>query len=201
MWLDLAGFAGIMALGQMTPGPDWILVTRAALAQGLRAAVWTSTGIACGLMVHAAVALGGLAIYMRRSETAWSMMQWLAGGYLLWIAFSLMRGAKPGGEEEAVETADARPFLRGLACNLLNVKVSLFLAAVSATYLQGHHTAYWPVVLWVVIVLQGWVLWIAWAALLQKKSVRRVYARFRRWLDAAFASCLVMLAVRLFAGR
>lgn len=200
MWMDLAGFAGIMALGQMIPGPDWILVTRGALAHGWRSAVWTSTGIACGLMVHAALAVGGLAIYARKHEAVWSMMRWVAGGYLLWVSFCLVREGRNARKDMVFVDSDKRPFLRGLACNLSNVKLCLLLAAVCATYLQGDHPAYWPMVLWSVIVVQGWLLWIMWAALLQKKSVRSMYQQRRRWVDVAFATGLVLLAARLMAG-
>ncbi len=200
MWMELAGFAGIMALGQMTPGPDWILVTRGALSHGFRAAVWTATGIACGLMVHAAVAVGGLAVYVRRSEAAWDVMRWLAGGYLLWVAFSILREGGRARPPETSDTGSRRPFVRGLATNLLNAKVCLFLAAVCASYLQGERPVYWPMVLWGVIVIQGWVLWIVWAALLRGRYVRRVYGRFQRWLDAGFATGLLLLGLKLFAG-
>jgi threonine/homoserine/homoserine lactone efflux protein len=201
MWMDLASFAGIMALGQMVPGPDWILVTRGALAHGMRTAVWTATGIACGLMVHAAVAVGGLAMYVRNSELAWSAMRWVAGGYLLWVAFSLTRESSRAGEVDMNSTVPGRPFLCGLACNLLNGKVCLFLAAVCASYLHGERPVYWPMILWSIIVIQGWVLWITWAALLRGETVREMYGRSRRWIDAAFAAGLVLLALRLFVAR
>lgn len=188
-----------MALGQMTPGPDWVLVTRWALAHGFRSAVWTATGIAIGLMLHAAVAVGGLAVYVRKSEALWLAARWLAAGYLLWIAFGLVRpGKRLAGEGEPA--VRRRPFLQGLLCNVLNAKVSLLLAAVCAFYLRGEHAPWWPWLLWAVIVIQGWTLWVAWAALLQVKSVRSAYAMAQQWLDASFAVALLALAVRLMTG-
>ncbi len=51
--LELLAFAGVMALGQFSPGPDMILLTRTALRSGARAGVEMALGIACGLAVHA----------------------------------------------------------------------------------------------------------------------------------------------------
>lgn len=200
MWVELAGFAGIMAVGQMVPGPDWVLVTRGALAKGFRFGIWTATGIACGLMVHAAVAVAGLSLYLRQFETVWTAVRWLAAGYLLWIAFQILRCGKPDGTPGSETERSCRPFLQGLLCNLLNGKVCLLLAAVCAGYLQGNHAKGWPVMLWAVVVIQGWIIWVVWAALLQLGSVRSGYARWRRWLDTGFAGGLLLVAARLMAG-
>jgi threonine efflux protein len=204
MWMDLAGFAGIMALGQMTPGPDWILVTRCALAHGLRTAIWTATGITCGLMVHATLAVGGLAVYVRANEAAWNAARWLAAGYLVWMGVSILRDTKRDGADSRKEKpgmgGTLHPFLRGFGCNLLNAKVCLLLAAVCATYLNGDHPAHWPAILWGVIVIQGWALWILWAALLQNGSVRKAYGRFQHWLDIGFGTGLLLLAVRVLVS-
>ena len=63
-WVELAVFGGVMALGQFSPGPDMLLLTRTALAQGGRAGAWTAAGIACGLLVHAAVAMSGASLLL-----------------------------------------------------------------------------------------------------------------------------------------
>ena len=62
-WL---AFAGVMALGQFSPGPDILLLTRTALVHGRKAGCWTAVGIACGLACHAAVAVLGVAALLAR---------------------------------------------------------------------------------------------------------------------------------------
>ena len=199
MWWELISFMGIMALGQMVPGPDWVLVTRSAVRHGFRVAAWTAGGICCGLMVHAAVAVGGLSVYLRQSDAMWGVLRLLAAGYLVWVAFCIVRDAGVEADVEVRrEVGAGRPFLQGLVCNLLNAKVCLLLAAVCAPYLKGGKPEYWPVLLWGVVVIQGLVLWLLWAALLTRHGmVRGVLTRHRRSLDFAFAGGLVLLALRL----
>ena len=118
----------------------------------------------------------------------------LNGSFSRMVSISLTESATISG---AVEM----PFLRGFLCNLLNVKVVLLLAALSSTFLDKHQSQGWVLALWLVIVLQGWVLWIAWSVLLSFRAVMAIHARHGRWMDGLFAGGLVLVALRvLFAG-
>lgn len=206
-WLiaELAALSGVMMLGQMSPGPDLLLVTRTALAHGGKSAAWTSLGIACGLSIHSSLAVAGVSAVLGGNGLPGQVMRMLAGGYLLWIAWKLLHGARqgasshgeyndnPGGEPP--RNIDA--WRRGLFTNLLNPKVAVFLAAATMPFLGGPHPSWWPVAIWGVVVGQGLVLWIAWAVCLQWNPLRRCYIRSARWIDAAFGIALVALALCL----
>ncbi|RYD35403.1 MAG: hypothetical protein EOP87_07430 [Verrucomicrobiaceae bacterium] len=202
--LELLAFAGVMALGQFSPGPDMILLTRTALRSGARAGVEMALGIACGLAVHATIAVGGLALAFDRLPTLRVAMQWLAASYLLWLCYCIFREIFarqfPGPVAEVKETRSRSPFARGLLCNILNPKAAIFLAAASAPFLRGSHPDWWPVAIWAIIFGQGCLLWSLWACLLQWKPLRECYQRSSRWIDGAFAVVLVALAIRLIIG-
>jgi threonine efflux protein len=203
--LELLAFAGVMALGQFSPGPDMILLTRTALRSGARAGVEMALGIACGLAVHATIAVGGLALAFDRLPTLRVAMQWLAAAYLLWLCYCILReifnSRSSGGQAgELKETTSRRPFIRGLLCNILNPKAAIFLAAASAPFLRGNHPDWWPIAIWAIIFCQGCLLWSLWACLLQWKPLRDGYQRSSRWIDGAFAIVLAALAIRLVIG-
>ncbi len=203
--VELAAFAGVMALGQFSPGPDMLLLTRTALREGKAAGVEMALGIACGLVVHSAIAVAGLAVVFQRTPALREGLRWLAAGYLLWLALGLFRQvvrewrAGPA-EEVMVLPSRHRPFLRGLLCNLLNPKAALFLAAVSAPFLGPGHPEWWPLAILGIVVVQGGGLWALWAMVLQWKPLRMRYERAARWIDAGFGIALALLAVRLMAG-
>lgn len=202
---ELWVFAGVVVLGQFSPGPDMILLTRTALRRGAADGVKMAAGIACGLTVHATIAVAGMAVAFQRFSMLRRVLQWVAAAYLLWIAYSLLRerfviwysgvasdsGAKDGPQP---------PFLRGLLCNLFNPKVALFLAAVCAPFLAGSHPAWWPYAIWGVIVGLGIVLWSLWVIVLQWSPLRNAYEAAAAWIDGAFGLILLGLAVRLMIG-
>ena len=198
-------FAGLMALGQFSPGPDMLLLTRTALKEGRNAGVKMAAGIACGLTVHASIAVGGVAVVLQNFPALCRVLEWVAAFYLLWLAWRMAleyfvawySGAIY--EMEVVEN-HRTPFLRGLLCNLLNPKAALFLAAVSAPFLTGKHPAWWPYAIWGIVVAQGFALWSLWVLLLQWPPLRLRYQRSAGWIDGAFGLVLVALAVRLMIG-
>lgn len=201
---ELLVFAGVVSVGQFSPGPDFLLMTRTSLAGGGKAGSWTAAGIAAGLAVHATIAIGGTAALFRAGGWISAVMCWIAAGYLSWLGFSLLRGAlRAPAAAVAVAAAAAldgsavRNWRRGLLCNLLNPKVALFLAAAGAPFLTGERPVWWPAAIWGVIVGEGLALWVLWAWLMQIPPVKRVHARATRLIDAMFGLALLGLAVRL----
>ncbi len=194
--IALSGFAAIMALGQFSPGPDMLWLTRVALRDGRRAGVFTAIGIACGLAVHATLALTGLAILLNQNTTLRLTFTLTAAAYLAWLASRILRD-RPTEQETGKPNLSSRPFLRGLLCNLANPKVAILLAAICIPFLESQKAAWIPLALWAIIVIQGGVLWTLWACLLQVPSIRRSYQDHARPIDIAFAITLVVVALWL----
>lgn len=199
---ELLAFAGIMALGQFSPGPDMILLTRTALRRGARAGMEMALGISCGLTFHSLLAVGGLALAFERLPMLHRALLYGAAVYLLWLAAGILREifVKHTHREAVVEDTTRRPFVKGLLCNLLNPKAALFLAAVTAPFLRGVRPDWWPAVICGLVVVQGCVLWSLWAVLLQWPPLRTAYERSVKWIDGAFAVVLAALAVRLITS-
>ncbi len=201
-WAELLAFAGVMAVGQFSPGPDMLLLTRTALREGARRGVVMALGIACGLTVHATFAVAGMAVAFERSPQWRVGLRWAAAGYLLWLSWGLLSERFVAWYSGAIYQMEAvrggrGPFLRGLFCNLLNPKAALFLAAVSAPFLAGERPAMWPLLIWAVVVFQGCLLWSLWACLLQWRPLRVRYERAAGWIDGLFGLALAGLAIRL----
>ena len=207
MWGELLVFAGVLALGQFSPGPDMLLLTRTSLAEGRRAGWLTMLGIVTGLALHATLAIAGMAAVLGRGGMLAAGLKIAAGLYLAWLGYGLLRQVfranyRALGEGEAEEKPDGRGwYLRGLLCNLLNPKVAVFFAGIVAEFLTGERPAWWPLVLWCVLVVEGIVLWGLWVAVLQHPGVRGLYARASRWIDLAFGLGLLTLGGLLIFGR
>ncbi|MCW1925362.1 LysE family translocator [Luteolibacter arcticus] len=202
--LELAAFAGLMALGQFSPGPDMILLTRTALAEGAKAGAIMALGIATGLTVHASIAVAGLAVAFEQSPGLRRSISWAAAAYLLWLAYCLLRSAfatSAAVDENPGSPPSSRgPFLRGLICNLLNPKAVIFLAATCAPFLTGDHPSWWPFAIAGLVIVQGGTLWALWAWLLQWRPLRSRYEKSARWIDGIFGIALAALAVKLLVA-
>lgn len=203
--VELLTFAGVMVLGQFSPGPDMILLTRTALKSGVRAGVEMALGIACGLIVHSTLAVAGLALVFDHSPIWRRTLTILAAGYLLYLAWRILIEVWAQWHATVLvktltETDARRPFFRGLFCNLCNPKAAIFIAAVSAPFLREVHADWWPFVLVAIVVGQGALLWALWAYLLQWKPLRSRYDHAAKWIDLTFAMALLAIAIRLLIG-
>lgn len=202
---ELLAFAGVMALGQFSPGPDMLLLTRTSLAEGAWSGVRMALGIATGLTVHATLAISGTALLFQKGGWLGDTMRWLAAAYLLWLAWGLFRASyrhlKSGPPANAATDAGKRSaYVRGLLCNLLNPKVVVFFAAGTAPFLVGDRPGWWAPALWGIVVVQGCTLWSLWAVMLQAPPVRAGYRRAGPWIDVVFGIALAVLAVMLVTG-
>jgi threonine efflux protein len=206
LWGELLAFMGVLALGQFSPGPDMLLLTRTSLAEGRRAGWLTMLGIVTGLALHATVAIGGMAVVLSRGGWLATGFRIAAALYLAWLGYGLLRHffiARYGAvkAEEVSVSRDGRSwYVRGFLCNVLNLKVAIFFAGVVAPFLEGVRPGWWPYALWGILVFEGVVLWGLWVAVLQHPRVRGVYQRASLWIDLFFGLALLTLAVLLAVG-
>jgi len=126
--LTLATFIpGALALN-LTPGADMMFCLGQGLRGGPRAALAADAGIAIGCMVHVTLAGVGLGALVAAHPAAFDAIRWAGVGYLLWLALRSLR-AGPMDARPGAALAPGRAFWQGLAVNLLNPKVILFVLA------------------------------------------------------------------------
>ncbi|OAN73222.1 threonine transporter RhtB [Rhodobacteraceae bacterium EhC02] len=115
----------------LTPGADMMFCLGQGMRAGARPAIAASGGIAIGGLCHAAIAGLGLSTLIAVMPGALDVIRWIGVAYLLFLAVQALRV----GPIEMAEARQIRPraafraFLHGLAVNLTNPKVILFVLA------------------------------------------------------------------------
>jgi threonine/homoserine/homoserine lactone efflux protein len=188
-----------MALGQFSPGPDMVLLTRVSLAHGRKAGWVVAVGIATGLMLHAGLAVGGVALLIQSSEWVYIALNIVAASYLVYLGWNLVRALKQTlySSELSTEKAGLHFWRMGFLCNVLNPKVAIILASIVTPYLSARSELWWPFVLWATIWIEGLILWCLWSSVLQQSWIREKYLRVQKWIDVAFGIALWSIAVVL----
>ena len=201
-WLtDWLLFGGVMAWGQFSPGPDMILLTRVSLKNGRRAGWLVVLGIVTGLCLHAGLAIGGMSTLMAQGGIWEKGFSVIASCYLAWLGWKMIAvfvaSQKGDAQWENGEKEEGNWYLKGLLCNLLNPKVVVFFAGITALFLHGERAIWWPSLLWVTIVMEGLVFWGLWVVVLQRKKIREFYHANGKWADLVFGLALWVLATML----
>jgi threonine/homoserine/homoserine lactone efflux protein len=143
-------FLAVAAVAAVIPGPDTVVVLRTALADGARAGTWAAAGSAAGNVLWGAASALGIAAVLAASATAFSAVKLAGAAYLVVIGVQALRAARRGDSlaSDAGERGDlsrSAALRRGLASDLLNVKVGLFWTALVPQFVSGDSSALLPV--------------------------------------------------------
>jgi threonine/homoserine/homoserine lactone efflux protein len=143
-------FLAVAAVAAVIPGPDTVVVLRTALADGPRAGTWAAAGSAAGNVLWGAASALGIAAVLAASATAFSAVKLAGAAYLVVIGVQALRAARRGDSlaSDAGERGDlsrSAALRRGLASDLLNVKVGLFWTALVPQFVSADSSALLPV--------------------------------------------------------
>ncbi|MFM9369941.1 LysE family translocator [Streptomyces sp. Da 82-17] len=131
MFVQLLAATGVLAVLTVAPGPDMAVVTKRALASGLRDGLRTVGGIAVGLLVWGVLTVVGLAAVLAASATAYTAVKLVGAAYLVLLGVQALLQSRRGKTTAAAAGAEqapgvGRPFRTGLVSNVLNPKIAVF---------------------------------------------------------------------------
>jgi RhtB (resistance to homoserine/threonine) family protein len=199
---DLALFILSGLLLNVTPGPDTLYILGRSASHGWRGGTVAALGIGAGLLVHTFAAAVGLSALLAASATAFTILKWVGGAYLVYVGVSLLRTSpaprQPVPAPRAVNLQTV--FLQGFLTNVLNPKVALFFLAFLPQFVDpgASNKALAFLFLGCVFIVNGtlWNLFLAWSA---ARAARRIHrsGRWARWLNRVIGATFIYLGIRL----
>ncbi len=151
-----ATFIGASVVLYLTPGADMMFILASSLAGGPRAGLAAAVGVACGVLVHVAMAAVGLAALVTANPALLDVIRYAGAAYLAWLAWASWRD--PGHlAQSRGRKSIARAFRRGFLTNILNPKVALFILAFLPQFIDPAAGPVWQqiVILGLILALGG----------------------------------------------
>lgn len=163
MSVDLIGFLGVVLVAYVVPGPDFLVVVRAAAehpSKGRAAAL----GAQAGLCVHMLAAAVGLSAVAARSPAVYDAVKLLGAAYLVYLGVRAVLAARRavrerrradgeavGGPEDGAPAPAGMPeaagagapggrrsaFSQGFLTNVLNPKAALFFLSILPQFVDA----------------------------------------------------------------
>jgi threonine/homoserine/homoserine lactone efflux protein len=195
-------FVAVATVAVLMPGPDAFVVMRTALAGGRRAGVWAGAGSAVGNLLWGAASVVGVTGLLAASGAAFSAVKLAGAVYLVYLGVQSLRAARRG-ETLAAEAADgerlsaATAFRRGLASDLLNVKVGLFFTALMPQFLSADAAALLPAAMVVAMGAIVFVLMAGYAYVAARLSSTLRRRRSVQAVNGTVGTVLLALGARL----
>lgn len=204
LW-PLAGLALANLLGIISPGPAFLMVSRAAAGRSLGVGVALGAGVAIAATMWAAAACFGIALLMTQFVSVYGLIQIAGGAYLIWLGISAWRHSRDPMPVQTAATPGARDgiaraVLTGAWLSLGNPKIIIFFSSIFVALLPQDA----PV--WVRLVAVGivGVQEVSWytivAFVFSRPKVQAAYARARTWIERALGTVLIGLGARILVA-
>lgn len=217
----LLALLGVWLLAVVTPGPDFVVTTRYAVAHSRRDGVQVGLGVACGIAIWVTLSLAGLGFAMAYLSGPLTILRllgalfliWL-GGHALWAAVRRGRstgamvgaaihgreGGRAGGAAGGVGKR-LPSWLAGFLTNIGNAKALAFFTSIFALLLPASPPLWLDgaILVGMVGISAGWFTIVA--LLFSLEPVARLYHRAQRWIDGVTGGVFVALGVELAVNR
>jgi threonine/homoserine/homoserine lactone efflux protein len=197
-------FAAAALVLTATPGPDMLLIASRSISQGRTAGFLTFAGIALGTYCHALAAALGLSQLFMAVPIAYEIVRWAGCVYLLYLAYRAIRsqGASFSPTSALKRISSKRIFGEGVATNLLNPKMVLFVLALFPQFVRPEGTMIAQMLL-LATVLNGIGFLVNGSVILLGSHIRTRLAglvRFPKLPQYLLATVFAGLACRLALG-
>jgi threonine/homoserine/homoserine lactone efflux protein len=124
----------------IAPGPGMLYVLSRTLAGGRREGVLSALGTFFGGMVHVVAAGAGVSIILAQSALAFAAVKYAGAAYLCFLGLRMINDAYSSTNlSPDVQQTSRRPFLQGIATEVLNPKTALFFLSFIPQFVDHQH--------------------------------------------------------------
>jgi threonine/homoserine/homoserine lactone efflux protein len=196
----LASIFAALVIGAMSPGPSFVVVSRIAVSRSRFDGLAAAVGMGVGGVFFSLLALAGLTALLTQFEWLYLVLKLAGGGYLVYIAYRIWRGAaEPLETSGAIEGRSSlgRSFSAALLTQVSNPKTIIVYASIFAAFM--------PKVVPVAVIVglpigvfaieAGWYAIVA--LLFSSYRPRQAYLAAKSWIDRTAGLVMGGLGLRL----
>ena len=123
----------------MSPGPDYVLITRQSIRYGRRVALWSSGGIGFGILFHSLLAVTGILFLIASNESYLIFLKLICSAYLLYLGIKSIINTSDFNQNVVKDNkwSNTNGFVAGMLTNITNVKALLFFITLFGVVLNG----------------------------------------------------------------
>ena len=201
-WTEFLTIAIAHLFAVASPGPDFAVVTRQSVTGGTKAGLWTSFGVAVGILLHVGYCILGVAFIVSQSPSLFNAMKYIAALYLFYLGVQSIRQSTRLQEESMkvsmeVSVDPGKAFLLGFLTNGLNPKATLFFLALFTVIIDANTPTQIQVVYGIYLALATFAWFAMLSKLLGRSSIRDRIMRSGVWFERARGAILILLALQI----
>lgn len=194
--------AVISLLAAMSPGPDFIVVTKNSLSGSRSVGLYTAIGVGLGILSHVTYSLVGIGFVISQSIILFSIIKYLGALYLFYLAYQLfkMKKADPSTVESdpAVSQLTKWQALKeGFFTNSLNPKATLFFLSIFTQVIDPSRPLFVQGLLGIEVAVIVGIWFCTLSLIITHKSVANAFSKVHYYLMKLMGGALVLLGIKL----
>ncbi len=130
---ELISVAIVAIFMSISPGADFVMVTRNSLFYGRAAGLYSALGVSLAIWIHVTYSIAGLAVLISNSILIFSIIKYIGAAYLIymgWKTFNTHSKLDLTDTTEVVILSGFAAFKVGFITNALNPKTTLFFLSI-----------------------------------------------------------------------
>jgi RhtB (resistance to homoserine/threonine) family protein len=197
-------------LAVMSPGPDFIVVSRNSITYSRKIGIYTALGVALGISVHVFYSLAGIALVISKSILVFNLIKILGAAYLIFIGYKMLRSKRleessttlMKEEKEKVALTAWRALKNGFLVNVLNPKATLFFLALFTQVIVPETPQYVKLIYGAEMMLMTFIWFTLVSVMFSHRIFKEKIFRVRHIIDRITGAVLVALGLKvLFSSK
>ena len=182
----------------MSPGPDYVLVTRQSIRYGRRVALWSSGGIGFGILFHSLLAVTGILFFIASNDFYLIFLKLICSAYLLYLGITSIINTSNFDQNRVNDDkwSNANGFVAGLLTNITNVKALLFFITLFGVVLDSQSQG--NLILYGIYMAFATFVWFSLVSYIFTSDIfKSQFFKFFKFFEKFLGVVLVIIALQL----
>ncbi len=190
----------VALLAVISPGPDFVIVSRNSLLYSKKVGLSTAFGIALGTMVWIVLSLVGVSLVLSKAVIVFTFIKYVGAAYLIYIGWKCIRAKAMDFDRDQKKERDIsvrEAFMTGFVTNLLNAKAALFFVSFFSVILSPETPVYMRIMYGAEISLIALVWFSLVATVLSIGPIKSFFQKVGVWFERVTGAVLVALGIKI----
>ena len=182
----------------MSPGPDYVLISRQSIRYGRKIALWSAGGIGVGILFHSILAATGILLLIASNDFYLSMLKLICCSYLLYLGISSIVNTSDFNQTSLQKNrwSSSGGFLVGLLTNITNIKALLFFITLFGVVLNTQHKEI--LLIYGIYMAVATFIWFAFISFIFTSDIfRSRFIDYFKFFEKLLGVVLIMIAVQI----
>lgn len=188
-------------LAVMSPGPDFIMISRNALLYSRRSGIYAALGLGLGILVHVVYSLIGIGLIISQSIILFSLMKFIGAAYLIYVGYKAIRTKQSHitieGKKHTKDISPLQAIRMGFITNATNPKVTLFFLSIFTLVINPSTPLFIKAIMGAEMSVATFLWFSLVATVLSHGMVKKRFTKIQLKVERVMGVLLIALGIKL----